>query len=687
MTVKDIQSVITVKDLPAPPVGKRGWPWTVGSRPLPLRRADGSEWPRLSIVTPSYNQGRFLEMTIRSVLLQGYPNLEYVVIDGGSSDESVEVLKKYDAFIKYWVSEPDQGQTDAVNKGLKITTGSLLGWINSDDVYTRDAIRKVVDAFTNNPKSSVVHGSRILIDENNWVFGCSPIPDFNPPHTPFVVTTETTFWRKSEMEKVGFLNVDFRFAMDLEFISRIYCNNSSFVRIDDYLGYFRCHSDAKSSTISHVGAEESSTVWSQLFNSDYPFNYPRTEKSLILREFIKHPIVIGIPYFLNKARKALIMKILLTLHHYLDPNAGAASVTLKLGEAYEELGHSVYFYSFDNIPKRLQNRLSGVLFPVFVAWHIILLSRRVGLDVVQASSVDAWFWGFMLRKFSFGHGLEHTMHERILEEAKNGTLKLSWKYPLYNGSVLLWKAATSFRVADFCFMLNRYDADIMRGRLGVAAERVRLVPNGIPDEFIGLPFERLGEDEVPGVAFVGSYLERKGIKYGVPALDAVMQRNQELRAIFLGTGCSVDRVLSDFSLEVRERVRVVPSFAKLDLPGLLRGYHIMLFPSLSEGFPLALPEAMACGLAPIATDIPGPTEIVNHEENGLLVKAGDQLQLEQAIERLLSNMSELEQLRVNAHQTVQSYSWASISGSHLHLYSSSRSSTLSSEQSAKSLLI
>jgi glycosyltransferase involved in cell wall biosynthesis len=390
------------------------------------------------------------------------------------------------------------------------------------------------------------------------------------------------------------------------------------------------------------------------------------------------------------------MRILLTVHHHLDPNAGASSVTLDLGEAYKKLGHSVCFYSFDNLPKQLQNRWSGIVFPFFVAWHIVSLSRSVGLDVVQASSVDAWVWGFVLRKFSFekrpllvtqSHGLEHTMHEQILEQAKDGMLKLSWKYPLYNGSVLLWKAATSFRVADFCFMLNRYDADIVRERLGVAAERVKLVPNGIPDEFIGLPFEALREGEVPGVAFVGSYLERKGIKYGVPALDAVMRRSTELRAIFLGTGCSVEKVLADFSLEVRDRVRVVPSFAKLDLPGLLTGYHIMLFPSLSEGFPLALPEAMACGLVPIATDIPGPTEVVNHEENGLLVEAGNRLQLEQAIERLLSNMSELEQLRVTAHQTVQSYSWATISGSHLHLYSSSLSPASSSGQSVKSLLI
>jgi glycosyltransferase involved in cell wall biosynthesis len=391
------------------------------------------------------------------------------------------------------------------------------------------------------------------------------------------------------------------------------------------------------------------------------------------------------------------MKILLTLHHYLDPNAGAASVTLKLGEAYETLGHSVYFYSFDNLPKYLPAKSLGLLFPFYFAWHVISLSRTIQLDVIQASSVDAWAWGFLLRRFSFGkqrpllvtqsHGLEHTMHERILEQAKNGTLTLSWKYPLYNGSLLLWKAATSFRVADFCFMLNRYDAGIVRERLGVAAERVRLVPNGIPDEFIGLPFEPLREGEIPGVAFVGSYLDRKGIKYGVPALDAVMLRNKELRSIFLGTGCSVDRVLSDFSPEVRDRVRVVPSFAKLDLPELLRGYHIMLFPSLSEGFPLALPEAMACGLAPIITDIPGPTEIVSHKENGLVVEPGNRLQLEQAIERFLSNAHEFEQLRLQAYQTVQSYSWSTISMSHVHLYRSSIGSNSSSDQSAESLLI
>jgi glycosyltransferase involved in cell wall biosynthesis len=295
----------TLQDLPAPPSGKRGWPWTVAMKPLPLLQSNGSEWPRLSIVTPSYKQGQFLEATIRSVLLQGYPNLEYIIIDGGSNDESVDIIRKYEKFLSYWVSEPDGGQTDAVNRGIIQSNGSILGWINSDDIYTQGTFTEIINAFTENPDSSVVHGNRILIDECDRVFGCSPLPEFKPPITPFVVTTETTFWRKDVMDKVGLLNTDFRFAMDLEFISRIYCHNPNFVKLDSYLGYFRCHSQAKSSNISQIGAEESSIVWQLLFDSDYPFDYKHVGASVILREFLKHPALIGFPYLLNRVRKEL----------------------------------------------------------------------------------------------------------------------------------------------------------------------------------------------------------------------------------------------------------------------------------------------------------------------------------------------------------------------------------------------
>jgi glycosyltransferase involved in cell wall biosynthesis len=373
------------------------------------------------------------------------------------------------------------------------------------------------------------------------------------------------------------------------------------------------------------------------------------------------------------------MKILLVLHHYLDPNAGASGVTLKLGEAYKKLGHDVYFYSYDDLPPKPTGKLAGILFPYWVAKHVRRLSREIGLDVVHASSGDAWIWGMFFSRLSQGrkpllvtqsHGLEQTMHNQILEEARSGRLKLSWKYPLYNGSVALWKAAKSFQVADFCFMLNQHDAAIVRNQMQVAAVKVKVFPNGIPDEFIGLPFEPFQPeaDRLPGIAFVGSYLDRKGIQFGVPALNTLLQRYPQLRASFLGTGVAAETVLNDFSLAVRDRITVIPSFDKSELPRLLKDSHILLFPSLSEGFPLAVPEAMACGLAPIVTQIPGPTEIVVHDVNGLVVEPRNQLQLEQAMERLINNIDYLQQLQGQSYQAVQAYSWSGIARQHLDLY-------------------
>ncbi len=110
-------------------------------------------WPKISIVTPSYNQAEFLERTILSVLNQNYPNLEYIIIDGGSTDGSVEIIKKYEKFLAYWVSEKDKGQADAINKGFKRATGDIVAWQNSDDTYSPDALQSVAGFFRQNPNA------------------------------------------------------------------------------------------------------------------------------------------------------------------------------------------------------------------------------------------------------------------------------------------------------------------------------------------------------------------------------------------------------------------------------------------------------------------------------------------------------------------------------------------------------
>src|SRR5687767_11548136 len=121
-----------VADLAAAPVGRSGWPWICPGTARGQLVLAGSDWPRITIVTPSFNQAQFLEETIRSVLLQGYPNLEYIIIDGGSTDKSVDIIKKYEQWLAYWVSEPDRGQSDAINKGFEKATGEVFAWINSD---------------------------------------------------------------------------------------------------------------------------------------------------------------------------------------------------------------------------------------------------------------------------------------------------------------------------------------------------------------------------------------------------------------------------------------------------------------------------------------------------------------------------------------------------------------------------
>lgn len=175
-----MNTALTLKDLPPAPEGKTGWPWTESSPQLPDKMPDGSEWPKISIVTPNYNYGQFIEETIRSVLLQGYPNLEYIVIDGNSTDNSVEIIKKYEPWLSYWVSEKDKGQANAINRGINLATGEWFNWLNSDDILLRNAFLTLVKIaqLVDNPKW--ISGARIEMSEDG-LFGDRCLPWITDP--------------------------------------------------------------------------------------------------------------------------------------------------------------------------------------------------------------------------------------------------------------------------------------------------------------------------------------------------------------------------------------------------------------------------------------------------------------------------------------------------------------------------
>ena len=206
-----------------PPQGQCGWPWTKASSTLPDVLPDGRPWPRLSIVTPSYNQGAFLEQTIRSVLLQGYPNLEYIVIDGGSTDDSVAILRKYEPWLTYWVSEPDNGQSDAINKGFVRASGEIFGWLNSDDLYESNALLLISSYFCERPDCDLLYGNGWYIDEKgqkkrpcSWVkpYDRRLFPTFN------FILQPAAFWRRSVWQRAGELDISYHWAMDWEWLLR-----------------------------------------------------------------------------------------------------------------------------------------------------------------------------------------------------------------------------------------------------------------------------------------------------------------------------------------------------------------------------------------------------------------------------------------------------------------------------------
>jgi glycosyltransferase involved in cell wall biosynthesis len=154
----------TLKDLPLPPPRRTSWPWTEPSSPMPALAPDGSSWPRISVITPSLNQASFLEKTIRSALLQGYPDLEYIVIDGASKDGSVDIIRRYAKWLVYWVSEPDRGQSHAINKGLSKATGDIVAWLNSDDYYLPGTLKVIAEQAILNPRAGAWAGGGRQID-------------------------------------------------------------------------------------------------------------------------------------------------------------------------------------------------------------------------------------------------------------------------------------------------------------------------------------------------------------------------------------------------------------------------------------------------------------------------------------------------------------------------------------------
>ncbi len=242
-------SAIRIEELPACAPGLNGWPYVEASEQLPLVMHGGAAWPRISVVTPSFNQGEFLERTIRSVLLQGYPQLEYIIIDGGSSDASPEIIKRYAPHLAYHTSEPDRGYIHAINKGFERATGEIICWLSSDDFYPPNTLRTVAENLARGTGNAAIVGHVLKIHQDNHPAQklAGRYEGFNrllkfwlgyEMHQPSI------FWRREVFEELGGLDEQRDLIADFDYWVRI-ARRFSFKNVDQILACTTYHERAK----------------------------------------------------------------------------------------------------------------------------------------------------------------------------------------------------------------------------------------------------------------------------------------------------------------------------------------------------------------------------------------------------------------------------------------------------------
>jgi glycosyltransferase involved in cell wall biosynthesis len=238
----------TLDILVSDPLGVSVWPWLdLNERVTADNLQDVKRWPKISIVTPNYNYGHLIEMTMRSVILQGYPNLEYIVIDGGSSDNSAAVIEQYQPHLAYFEHQPDRGQYHAINKGFAKATGEICAWLNSDDIYMPWTLRVVAGIFLKFPDVHWIMGRSTVIQDGvvHEVRPFRSLPSsmiraglFHENHGGYgFIQQESCFWRRSLWERAGGLREELRYAADFELWTR-FANYEELHAVSTVLGGF-----------------------------------------------------------------------------------------------------------------------------------------------------------------------------------------------------------------------------------------------------------------------------------------------------------------------------------------------------------------------------------------------------------------------------------------------------------------
>jgi glycosyltransferase involved in cell wall biosynthesis len=367
------------------------------------------------------------------------------------------------------------------------------------------------------------------------------------------------------------------------------------------------------------------------------------------------------------------LRIVLTIHHFLDRATGAPGFTLALAEEYRRLGHDVEVIGFDRLRLR-DERLCRLVFPAYVAARLRALERDAPIDVVDASSGDASLWclirthGRRPALVVRSHGLEHSSFESQCEDVRRGLDHLSTQHRLYRTRLELPRVRRTLRAADLVVMLNTDDVRYAVERLGVSPGRTRVVGQGLDDATIDAAARRRIEPHEPTIVCIGSFIARKGVGYLVEAATELMHEDRRVRIRFLGTGIAAEAVRAAFPAALRPRVEVVPRYDRAELVDLVGAAPIGVLASVREGSPVALLELMALGLASVVTATPGVGDTVMDGETAVVVPARDARALRDALAGLIADPARVARLGAAARVAVDESRWSRRAVENLALY-------------------
>ncbi len=257
---------------------KRGWPWIEETDPSIY--SGEFIWPRISIVTPSFNQAEFIEETIRSVLLQNYPNLEYIIIDGGSTDTTVEIIKKYEKWIAYWKSEPDKGQSHAINKGIEKCKGEIFNWLNSDDYYSQNALFTIANNFLQKEVNIVAGCNNRFIEKNGQYHSTGNVKlelGYETEQSLFFsgFRQSSTFFKLDHIKVLNGVRQDLNYVMDTEMFLRyiLKFGQKNIKFLENIITNYRLQKDSKTVSAQEMFTKEIDIIYSDLAKMAFDRKY------------------------------------------------------------------------------------------------------------------------------------------------------------------------------------------------------------------------------------------------------------------------------------------------------------------------------------------------------------------------------------------------------------------------------